>query len=90
MLYILLSSRCPFKKNRMELTIAAIKNNIVDFSGNYYKIIEPRWKFVSKEAINLCKLMLNKDFIKRPTAEQCLKNIWFKACMKRSQTRKAS
>jgi hypothetical protein len=55
MLYILLCSRCPFKESGKELTIAAIKNNIVDFSGNYDKIIEPRWKFVSKEAINLCK-----------------------------------
>ena len=70
-LYILLCGYPPFTgKNNKEL-YSAIQFQEPDFSGD-------EWKNISKEAINLIKALLNKDFKKRINAKDALKHPWFK------------
>ena len=70
-LYILLCGYPPFTgKNNREL-FNAIQFQEPDFSGE-------EWKSVSNEAINLIKLLLNKDFKKRISAHDALKHPWLK------------
>ena len=70
-LYILLCGYPPFiGKNNKEL-YSAIQFQEPDFSGE-------EWKNISHEAINLIKMLLNKDFKKRISAKDALKHPWFK------------
>lgn len=90
MLCILLTGSCPFKRKSKEQTIHAIKTTEVDFAGKIYENLDPKWSKVSYEAKNLIKSMLNKDFLKRPSAQECLKSHWFRRCTINSEFRKAS
>ncbi|CAD8065639.1 unnamed protein product [Paramecium sonneborni] len=68
-LYILLIGKAPFRgKNQIETLQLAQKAHL-DFSGNH-------WNKVSPEAIDLIKLMIQKDPLKRISMKDALKHQW--------------
>jgi len=69
-LYILLSGYPPFNGASNLDIYHAIKYSPPNFSGD-------EWKEVSREAIDLIKIMLNKFPQKRFSAEQCMQHKWF-------------
>ncbi|EGR33828.1 protein kinase domain protein [Ichthyophthirius multifiliis] len=69
-LYIILCGYPPFNANNDVAIMEKVKTGIFSFSGN-------EWNYVSNEAKQLIKQMLEKNTKKRISAEQALKNIWF-------------
>jgi len=69
-LYILLCGYPPFNGASNLDIYHAIKYSPPNFSGE-------EWKEVSREAIDLIKIMLNKFPQKRYSAEQCMQHKWF-------------
>lgn len=69
-LYILLCGYPPFNGASNLDIYHAIKYSPPNFSGD-------EWKEVSREAVDLIKIMLNKFPQKRYSAEQCMQHKWF-------------
>lgn len=69
-LYILLCGYPPFTGKTDNEIIKQIENGDVTFSGY-------EWQLISNEAKELIKSMIFYESFKRPTAQQCLENIWF-------------
>lgn len=70
-LYILLCGYPPFNgKNNKEI-LCQITEGTIRFTGN-------KWLNVSNKAKDIIKSLLNKDYLKRVRAVQCLKDDWFK------------
>jgi len=69
-LYILLCGYPPFNGASNLDIYHAIKYSPPSFSGE-------EWKEVSREAIDLIKIMLNKSPQKRFSAEHCMQHKWF-------------
>ena len=70
-LYILLCGYPPFNGNTNIDIYHNIQTQNPVFSGE-------EWEEITKEAISLIKNMLNKNPIKRFSAEMCLEHKWFK------------
>ena len=68
--YLLIVGDVPFRgKNNNDIFNKIIHENI-NFNSN-------KWKNYSKEAKNFVKLLLQKDFNKRPSAKEALNHNWF-------------
>jgi len=68
--YLLIIGDLPFKgKNNNEI-FKKILNDNINFNKN-------KWKNYSNDAKNFVKLLLQKDFNKRPSAKEALNNNWF-------------
>ena len=68
--YLLIIGDVPFKgKNNND-----IFNKIINENINYNN---PKWNNFSNEAKNFVKLLLQKDFNKRPSAQEALNHNWF-------------
>ena len=68
--YLLIIGDLPFKgKNNNEI-FKKILNDNINFNKN-------KWKNYSNDAKNFVKLLLQKDFNKRPSAQEALNHNWF-------------
>ncbi len=68
--YLLIIGDLPFKgKNNNEI-FQKILNENINFNNS-------KWKNYSNEAKNFTKLLLQKDFNKRPSAKEALNHNWF-------------
>ena len=72
-LYILLCGYPPFNGSSNHEIYNAIQYNRLSFNKD-------EWYDTSADAINLIKLMLDKNLDTRPSAEECLNHKWFKIC----------
>lgn len=68
-LFILLSGYPPFDGDTDDEIMEAVVRDNVSFE-------EPEWQNVSKEALAFVKKLLNKDYNKRISAEEALKDNW--------------
>jgi len=66
----LLSGTPPFGGDNDDEITAKIKSGKYSFDGE-------SWNSVSSYAKNLIKKMLVRDQNKRPTAQECLEDVWF-------------
>jgi calcium-dependent protein kinase len=81
--YILLCGYPPFNGASNVDIYHAIKFSSPNFSGD-------EWKAVNKDAIDLIKQMLNKNPMKRFSAEMCMNHKWFRIIEDESQNKKNS
>ena len=77
-LYILLVGYPPFKGQNKEELFMKIKSGYFCLQGG-------EWERISSEAKHLVSLMLEYDYNKRPSAEECLNHQWFK-CFQNGNT----
>ena len=77
-MYILLCGYPPFNGNTNNDIYNSIKNNLPYFHGE-------DWKEITPEAIDLLQNMLNKNPVKRFSAEKCLNHQWFKLLEKKDE-----
>ena len=77
-MYILLCGYPPFNGNTNNDIYNAIKNNLPYFHGE-------DWKEITSDAIDLLQNMLNKNPVKRYSAEKCLNHPWFKLLDKKGE-----
>ena len=73
-LYILLCGYPPFNGSSNHEIYNAIQFSRLSFNKD-------EWFEISEDAINLIKLMLDKNPDNRPSAETCLNHKWFKICL---------
>ena len=70
-MYMLLSGISPFSGLTLEEVIKKNKKGNIEYPDDI-------WKYPSPEALDLTKKMLEKDYTKRFTIDQCLDHNWFK------------
>ena len=68
--YIMICGHPPFRGRRDDIIKKKILNYNIQFSSNNFKL-------VSKSGMNLLKKLLERDYKKRISAEEALKDIWF-------------
>jgi calcium-dependent protein kinase len=79
LMYVLLSGEYPFQAADYRQTFKLIKANKVEFKN-------VKWTKISNSAKDLVARMLEKDYNKRPTAEQCLQHEWIVDNIKKQKT----
>lgn len=67
--FMLLSGKAPFFGNDDEAIFQMVREGKFQFS-------QPSWKMCSKDSRDFITRCLDKDFLKRPTAQQCLDHTW--------------
>jgi calcium-dependent protein kinase len=67
--YILLCGFCPFAGDTDYETLHLVKVGKLDFPS-------PEWDIISDEAKDFIRQLLNRDPLRRPTAEEAMKHPW--------------
>ena len=82
-LYMMLSGKQPFFEENVPRLVQQITNDPVDLKDE--SLLD-----VSSEALDLIEIMLTKDPSKRPSAKECLNDLWLYEDEKINQLRKES
>ena len=69
-IYLLIIGDLPFKRKNNNEIFKKLLNENINFNNS-------KWKNYSNEAKNFTKLLLQKDFNKRPSAKETINHNWF-------------
>eukprot|EP00826_Nyctotherus_ovalis_P024728 TRINITY_DN1908_c0_g1_i3.p2 TRINITY_DN1908_c0_g1~~TRINITY_DN1908_c0_g1_i3.p2 ORF type:complete len:190 (+),score=55.30 TRINITY_DN1908_c0_g1_i3:1263-1832(+) len=82
----MLSGRPPFYSTSTREVLELIVKGSVTFSGSFWAIgVEPVWKMMPSECVNLVRQMLTYDMKERITASKALRDPWLMSFQENSK-----